>query len=115
MLTVQKLLSFLSLVYIPPQKTETGGCKMSDHESKEDAPVRVLSGHRSIYNREDIKYGSLEFIGEQAGNGAETTYQEATGAPIEARNPLGYEVSTATIIFLNFGQMIGTGVFSTRM
>lgn len=61
-----------------------------------------------------VKTGSLEYIAEQGGNGSLPTYQEASGAPIEAQSPLGYKVKWYTIIFLNIGQMIGTGVFSTR-
>ncbi|KAK7709098.1 hypothetical protein SLS57_008824 [Botryosphaeria dothidea] len=60
-----------------------------------------------------VKTGSLEYIAEQGGNGSLPTYQEASGAPIEAQSPLGYKVKWYTIIFLNIGQMIGTGVFST--
>ncbi|QIX01145.1 hypothetical protein AMS68_006662 [Peltaster fructicola] len=59
------------------------------------------------------KDGSQEFIVEQGGNGSLPTYQHADGAPIEVNSPLGYNVQFATIIFLNVGQMIGTGVFST--
>ncbi|KAL1623927.1 hypothetical protein SLS56_008051 [Neofusicoccum ribis] len=60
-----------------------------------------------------IKTGSLEYIAEQGGNGSLPTYQEASGAPVESYSPLGYKVKWFTIIFLNIGQMIGTGVFST--
>lgn len=63
---------------------------------------------------EAAKVGTLVYVGEQGGNGGGTTYQEASGAPVEASSPLGYNVSWVTIIFLNIGQMIGTGVFSTR-
>ncbi|PBP26362.1 High-affinity methionine permease [Diplocarpon rosae] len=38
---------------------------------------------------------------------------EASGAPVESESPLGYEVSWLTVILLNVGQMVGTGVFST--
>ncbi|OMP89119.1 High-affinity methionine permease [Diplodia seriata] len=60
-----------------------------------------------------LKPSSLEYIAEQGGNGSLPTYQEASGAPVESYSPLGYEVKWYTIIFLNIGQMIGTGVFST--
>ena len=66
---------------------------------------------------EDIggyKVGDLEFVAEQGENGGKTTYQEASGAPVEVHSPLGTNVKWYTIIFLNLGQMIGTGVFSTR-
>jgi hypothetical protein len=62
----------------------------------------------------DKQKGSLEFIGQQGGNGSLPTYQEATGAPIETKSPLGLDVSWVAIIALNINQMIGTGVFSTR-
>ncbi|KAL1642071.1 hypothetical protein SLS58_005659 [Diplodia intermedia] len=60
-----------------------------------------------------FKHSSLEYVAEQGGNGSLPTYQEASGAPVESYSPLGYEVKWYTIIFLNIGQMIGTGVFST--
>lgn len=61
-----------------------------------------------------IQDGDLQYTREQANNGAAPTYQEATGAPVEVNSPLGYHVNWFTIIFLNVGQMVGTGVFSTR-
>lgn len=60
------------------------------------------------------KNGSQEFVVEQGGNGSLPTYQQADGAPIEVKSPLGYQVQFFSIIFLNVGQMIGTGVFATR-
>jgi hypothetical protein len=60
------------------------------------------------------KHGSLEYVAQQGQNGSVPTYQEASGAPVEVRSPLGYRVQWFTIIFLNIGQMVGTGVFSTR-
>lgn len=58
--------------------------------------------------------GSLRYIQvDQAGNGSDPTYQEATGAPVEVNSPLGYDVGPVTIIFLNVSMMIGTGVYST--
>ena len=59
--------------------------------------------------------GSLEYTREIGGNGSKPSYQEASGAPVEKESPLGYEISWFTIVFLNIGQMIGTGVFSTRV
>lgn len=61
-----------------------------------------------------LKNGSLDYVAHQGGNGGETTYQEASGAPLEEQSPLGYRVNWLAIIFLNVNQMIGTGVFSTR-
>jgi hypothetical protein len=60
------------------------------------------------------KAGSLDYVGEQGGNGSLPTYQEATGAPIEVQSPLGYQVAWYTLAFLNVGQTIGVGIFSTR-
>jgi hypothetical protein len=60
------------------------------------------------------KHGSLEYIAQQGENGSVPTYQEASGAPVKVRSPLGYQVQWFTIISLNIGQMVGTGVFSTR-
>ena len=62
-----------------------------------------------------IRDGDLAFTRVKGGNGAEATYQEAIGAPVESNSPLGYHVGWATILFLNINQMIGTGIFSTRM
>ncbi|RFU25893.1 hypothetical protein B7463_g10429, partial [Scytalidium lignicola] len=63
---------------------------------------------------DDVKVdGSLEFIQEVGGNDSKPSYQEASGAPVENISPLGLQVTWFTTIFLNIGQMIGTGVFST--
>jgi len=62
-----------------------------------------------------VRYGNLEYTKETAGNESQPSYQEASGAPVEKESPLGYEINWFTVIFLNIGQMIGTGVFSTRM
>ena len=80
-------------------------------DSEKLGPVRVSSPSSDV---NVLKVGSLAFVGEQGGNGAVPTFQEATGAPVEQESPLGYKVQWMTIIFLNIGQMIGTGVFSTR-
>ena len=37
------------------------------------------------------------------------------GAPTEMISPLGYHVDSISVVFLNVGKIIGTGVFSTRM
>ena len=58
--------------------------------------------------------GSLEFIVAQGGNGSLPSYQEASGAPVETKSPLGYFVGPITVMFLNISTMIGTGVYSTR-
>lgn len=80
-------------------------------DSEKLDPVRVAS---PASDSNVLKVGSLAFVGEQGGNGSAPTFQEATGAPVEQESPLGYKVRWFTIIFLNIGQMIGTGVFSTR-
>lgn len=82
--------------------------------SQRDAPdagtdVGTLSGDES-----EVADGSLRYVAEKAGNDSGTSYQEATGAPVETTSPLGYAVGPITIIFLNVSMMIGTGVYSTR-
>lgn len=61
-----------------------------------------------------IDDGSLHYTAEGGANSSKLTYQEASGAPIEANSPLGYSVGFITVVFLNLGKMIGSGVFSTR-
>ena len=61
-----------------------------------------------------LRNGDLAYTAEYGGNGSDPSYQETSGAPVERDSPLGYHVGWFTIIFLNVGQMIGTGVFSTR-
>ncbi|OBT73341.1 hypothetical protein VF21_08418 [Pseudogymnoascus sp. 05NY08] len=60
-----------------------------------------------------VRDGNLEYTKETAGNESQPSYQEASGAAVEKESPLGYEINWFTVIFLNIGQMIGTGVFST--
>ncbi|KAI3329411.1 high-affinity methionine permease [Xylariaceae sp. AK1471] len=62
---------------------------------------------------EVIHDGDLTYITAKAHNGSGLTYQEAVGAPVESKSPLGYHVGWVTVIFLNVNQMIGTGIFST--
>lgn len=62
-----------------------------------------------------IHDGDLAFQRVKGGNNSGATYQEAVGAPVESQSPLGYHVGWASILFLNVNQMIGTGIFSTRM
>ncbi|QSZ34470.1 hypothetical protein DSL72_006064 [Monilinia vaccinii-corymbosi] len=57
--------------------------------------------------------GTLDFVHEYGDNGSKPSYQEASGAPVENVSPLGLHVSCFTTIFLNIGQMVGTGIFST--
>lgn len=61
-----------------------------------------------------IDDGNLQYTVDGGANSSKRTYQEASGAPIESKSPLGYSVGAVTVIFLNLSKMIGTGVFSTR-
>lgn len=60
-----------------------------------------------------IHDGKLAYVRAVGGNGA-SGYQEAVGAPVEVKSPLGYDVNWITVIFLNVNMMVGTGIFSTR-
>ncbi|KAL2015467.1 hypothetical protein VTK56DRAFT_5392 [Thermocarpiscus australiensis] len=61
----------------------------------------------------EVSDGSLKYTLEKGGNDSPPSYQEASGAPVERRSPLGYSVGPVTIVFLNVSKMIGTGVYST--
>lgn len=61
-----------------------------------------------------ITHGDLGLVQEEGEGEAEPSYQEAAGAPVEHVSPLGQEVTWFTTIFLNVGDMIGAGIFSTR-
>ncbi|OCF32482.1 high-affinity methionine permease [Kwoniella heveanensis BCC8398] len=56
--------------------------------------------------------GKDQFVGEKGGNGAQATIQDASGAPVESQNPLGYSVGWWSALFLNITMLIGTGIFS---
>lgn len=90
---------------------------MASYLQKFRSEKAQLAVHHSDSSEEAvIRDGNLEFTREAgAGNASQPSYQEASGAPVEKESPLGYDVNWFTIIFLNIGQMIGTGVFSTRM
>ncbi|KAK5636549.1 hypothetical protein RRF57_012261 [Xylaria bambusicola] len=64
-------------------------------------------------NLEVVHDGELTYTVVKANNGSGVTYQEAVGAPVESKSPLGYHVGWVTVIFLNVNHMIGTGIFST--
>jgi hypothetical protein len=64
--------------------------------------------------KSEISDGSIKYVGNQGNNNTPTTYQDSSGAPVESNSPLGYTVSSFTILFLNINMMIGTGIFSTR-
>ncbi|KAI4746120.1 amino acid transporter [Aureobasidium sp. EXF-12298] len=68
----------------------------------------VFSSHEIVSTK-----GDLKFVVEQGGNGSQPSYQEVSGAPVEANSSLGYAVGPLTIVFINIGKMIGTGVYST--
>ncbi|KAG7132932.1 High-affinity methionine permease like protein [Verticillium longisporum] len=83
---------------------------------KPQTAVEVASD-RSNYNSDSensvIHDGKLAYVRFAAGNGSGPSYQEAAGAPVESKSPLGYHVNWVTVIFLNINMMIGTGIFST--
>ncbi|TXT11197.1 hypothetical protein VHUM_01948 [Vanrija humicola] len=58
-------------------------------------------------------HAQLDYVGEKGGNGAEETIQTTTGAPVEVRNPLGYNVGFWTTLLINVSHLVGTGIFST--
>lgn len=62
----------------------------------------------------EVAEGKFKYVENKAGNNSPTSYQEASGAPVEVNSPLGYSVGAITIVFLNLSKMIGTGIFSTR-
>lgn len=68
----------------------------------------------AVDDQSELTDGTMHYVAEKAGNDSGTTYQEATGAPVEVNSPLGYNVGPVTIIFLNVSMMIGTGIYSTR-
>lgn len=76
--------------------------------------VPAVDTHPSSSDISVIHDGNLAYTLEKAGNGSKPSYQEAAGAPVESKSPLGYHVGWITVLFLNINQMIGTGIFSTR-
>ncbi|KAI4860411.1 amino acid transporter [Hypoxylon rubiginosum] len=75
--------------------------------------VQAVETHPSNSDVSVIHDGDLAYTMERAGNGSKPSYQEAAGAPVESKSPLGYHVGWLTVVFLNVNQMIGTGIFST--
>ena len=73
----------------------------------------VTTTSTSLYH-EEVTDGSLHYVVDKAENDTPTTYQEASGAPVETKSPLGYAVGPITIVFLNLSKMVGTGIYSTR-
>ncbi|KAK8054424.1 hypothetical protein PG996_013725 [Apiospora saccharicola] len=75
------------------------------------------SGGEDVHDKTALSsptIGRLQYVAEAGGNDAPSTYQMATGAPVEEHSPLGYNVGPVTIIFLNISMMIGAGIYSTR-
>jgi len=62
---------------------------MVDYE-KQEPRERTFS---TDGDQQVLKTGNLAFIAEQGENGGGATYQEASGAPVETRSPLGTTVS----------------------
>ncbi len=89
--------------------------RRSGQQAPPAAYVDNEDGYTSSSEPSVIHDGDLAFTRVKGGNGSGATYQEAVGAPVESNSPLGYHVGWLTIIFLNVNQMIGTGIFSTRM
>lgn len=56
---------------------------------------------------------NLQYAVQKGDNSGLPTYQDISGAPVEARSPLGYHVGSITIVFLNLSAIVGTGVYST--
>lgn len=77
-------------------------------------PFGQRQAEPQVAEETEVVDGSLHYVAEKAGNDSTWTYQEASGAPVETKSPLGYNVGPITIIFLNVSMMIGTGVYSTR-
>lgn len=51
-----------------------------------------------------IHDGDLAYTRVKGGNGSKPSYQEAVGAPVESKSPLGYHVGWLTVIFLNVSE-----------
>lgn len=68
----------------------------------------------SAIGQDFINKGEFHYAIEKACNGSDASYQEASGAPVEVKSPLGYSVGPVTLLFLNISMMIGTGIYSTR-
>jgi hypothetical protein len=69
----------------------------------------------SADNETDVTYGTLQYVAAEGGNNSGVSYQEASGAPVEFKSPLGYHADSLFLVFLSIGHLIGVGVFATRM
>ncbi|KAL4783121.1 amino acid permease-domain-containing protein [Aspergillus varians] len=72
------------------------------------APDTIVEGQT-----EEVSTAGGHYISEKGGNDAPPTYQDASGAPVEHKSPLGYSVGPVTITLLNITMMIGAGIYST--
>lgn len=75
----------------------------------------AIASSDDVASEHVLSEGTLKYTLEQGGNGSLPSYQEASGAPVEANSSLGYAAGPVTIVLLNVGKMVGTGVYSTRM
>lgn len=64
---------------------------------KRDQTAAVASDnheHRTSF----VQDGKFKYAAEKGENSEEVSYQEASGAPVESRSPLGYHVGAITIV-----------------
>ncbi|KAG9517781.1 amino acid transporter, partial [Aureobasidium melanogenum] len=86
--------------------------RRSVHGKTDDS---TTSSSNDVFSSHEIvsTTGDLKFVVEQGCNGSQPSYQEVSGAPVETKSSLGYAVGPLTIVLINVGKMIGTGVYST--
>lgn len=89
------------------------GSWIKPEATPEVAPTDGRTNYNSDSEASVIHDGKLSYVRQIGGNGG-SGYQEAVGAPVESKSPLGYHVNWFTVIFLNVNMMVGTGIFSTR-
>ncbi|KAM0251463.1 hypothetical protein ACHAQJ_008171 [Trichoderma viride] len=68
-------------------------------------------GSSSDSDPSELVAGGTYYVAGKAANNEETSYQDASGAPVEESSPLGYNVGPMTILLLNVTSTIlaGTG------
>ncbi|SPO06501.1 related to high affinity methionine permease [Cephalotrichum gorgonifer] len=76
-------------------------------------PVVTAGANTSESDVSVLRDGDFAYVRAKGGNDSQPSYQEAVGAPVESNSPLGYNIGSITVIFLNINMMIGTGIFST--
>ncbi|KAJ5168873.1 uncharacterized protein N7482_004467 [Penicillium canariense] len=83
--------------------------------SWEDKGKTAKTASRPTSESDDyaIRERNLQFTAAEGLNSSTVTYQDASGAPVEAASPLGYSVDILVGFCLNINQMVGTGIFST--